>query len=50
MQGIAAIVTVIFGAVILFELTKNVGTAAKPVTGLGTVTGATSSIVSSLTK
>lgn len=50
MATLAGIVTALFGAIIFFNLVKNVGTTSKPVTALGDITGAATNITSSLTK
>ena len=49
MQAVVAIVGTIFGAVIVYNLVRNVGTSAKPQTAVSDITGALSSTVSSLT-
>lgn len=49
MSTIAALAAGLFGVIIVFNLTKNIGTGAKPVSAFGQATGATTSIVSSLT-
>lgn len=49
MQTIGAIVGVIFGAVVIYLLVKNIGTTSKPVSAFGQGVGGLSSIVSSLT-
>lgn len=49
MQAIAGIVGVIFGAVVVYLLVKNIGTTSKPVSAFGQGVGGLSSIVSSLT-
>ncbi len=49
MSTIAALAAGLFGVIIVFNLTKNVGTAGKPTTAFGQATGATTSIVSALT-
>jgi uncharacterized membrane protein AbrB (regulator of aidB expression) len=49
MQAVAGIIGVIFGAVVVYLLVKNIGTQNKPTSALGQSVGGLTSIVSSLT-
>ena len=49
MQAVAGIIGVIFGAVVVYLLVKNIGTQKNPTSALGQSVGGLTSIVSSLT-
>lgn len=50
MSSLAGVAIALFGVIGFFLLVKNVGTSAKPSTGLGNITSSLGSITSSLTK